>query len=37
MKKTIITLFLFFMGFKGYAQETQTQNQKRKYNDLTKC
>jgi hypothetical protein len=28
MKKTIITLFLFFMGFKGYAQETQTQTQK---------
>ncbi|PJJ64695.1 energy transducer TonB [Chryseobacterium geocarposphaerae] len=28
MKKTIITLLLFFIGFKGYAQESQSQIQK---------
>ena len=32
MKKTIITLFLFFSGFKGYSQKTQVQNQFQKEN-----
>ncbi|WP_267404787.1 MULTISPECIES: energy transducer TonB [unclassified Chryseobacterium] len=32
MKKTIITLLLFFIGFKGYSQETQSQNQIQKEN-----
>jgi len=26
MKKTIITVFLFFIGFKGYSQEYRSQN-----------
>ncbi|MEN4762144.1 energy transducer TonB [Chryseobacterium sp. C39-AII1] len=32
MKKTIITLLLFFIGFKGYSQETQSKNQIQKEN-----